>query len=160
MCRATQTLLTSLSPARPTRGVRGVHRRPRLHPPHVSRHPEAHLSCVVRARGRARRAWAFGLGQPLRASKIFGSIIRTSLCSTPPLGARIWIRPFQKSKVQPPPPRGSLGLPESPKVQAPPSEGSFGLWTLGKVKVQHPPRHTPRCEVKSTVSVLSPTGLA
>ena len=49
----------------------------------------------------------------------------------------IWIRSFLKSKVQPPPPGGSVGLSERPKVQASPPGGSVGH--LEKSKVQHPP---------------------
>ena len=50
--------------------------------------------------------------------------LRASLCSTPPPSYRNG--PFQTSKVQPPPRRGSVGLSERPKVQAPPPGGSVG----------------------------------
>ena len=59
------------------------------------------------------------------------------------------MRPFQKSKVQPPPSqtRGSLGLPESPKVQLPPAFRRV-VWTLAeKSKVQHPPPHGAKLKV-------------
>ena len=41
---------------------------------------------------------------------------------------------FKKSKVQPPPPEGSVGLSEKSKVQPPPVGGSVGLSEKSKVQ--------------------------
>ena len=61
----------------------------------------------------------------------------------------IWIRPFQKSKIQPPPPRGSVGLSERPKVQAPPQEGRLDTRKSPRSNTPHPTPHpTFRYEVK------------
>ena len=59
-----------------------------------------------------------------------------------------WIRSFQKSKVQPPPLRGSVGLLKMSKVQPPHVGGSLGNLKPPKVHGGGGSRYTPGGDTK------------